>query len=153
MALLDYDPETGLFRWRAPRSTRKTGQPAGWPRSRGYIGICIDGKTFDAHRLAVLYQTGAWPSDDIDHINGDKSDNRWQNLRPATRAQNHANKTVRKDNKLGVKGVYRNERGGYRASIQVKGKVIYLGSFATIEDAAKAYAERAAIEYGEFARW
>ena len=83
--MLHYDPETGVF-------TRLwTGNVTGCPDAKGYLRIAADGRSYRAHRLAVLYMTGAWPSEQIDHINQVRTDNRWSNLRPATNGENGAN--------------------------------------------------------------
>jgi hypothetical protein len=94
--------------------------------------------------------TGEWPSE-IDHINLDKADNRWTNLRLATRRLNNAN--TRPRGALGVKGVsWNEERKKYVAQIRVNGKQTGLGRFDTIEEAKAAYDAAAQLEFGEFAR-
>ena len=88
-----YDPETGEFRWILPRKKVTVGAVAGTLSKRGYIDICSDVRVYKAHRLAWLYVHGAWPEALIDHINGDKADNRLANLRPATKSENGAHRT------------------------------------------------------------
>ena len=88
---LSYDRETGLFIWRMARAD-KIGAIAGKREHHGYIQIVIDGRAYMAHRLAWLWQTGGWPLREIDHVNGHKDDNTWNNLREATRSQNCINK-------------------------------------------------------------
>ena len=92
-AVLDYDPKTGLFHWRIDRGGRKAriGALAGSFDATGYIQIMIDGKNYKAHRLAWLYVTGNWPIGDIDHLNGERANNRWSNLREATKSINQQN--------------------------------------------------------------
>jgi hypothetical protein len=90
--------------------------------------------------------TGEWPKHTIDHINGDPSDDRWCNLREATPAQQNGNMPCW--SRLGVKGVTRHWSGRYMARIKKR----YIGMYDTLDDAARAYAEAAAREYGEFAR-
>jgi hypothetical protein len=81
-----------------------------------------------AHRVAWLYMTGEWPSECVDHINGDKLDNRWCNLRAATHTQNNQS-SFDKKNSLGLRGVTKHFRGGFRATIKVSGKQRSLGYF------------------------
>ena len=89
--LLRYDPETGVFTWRATGKGRRLNRQAGTVQATGYLTITIDWRIHLAHRLAFLYVVGDWPPNEIDHIDGDQSNNRWCNLRPATRSQNMAN--------------------------------------------------------------
>lgn len=160
--LLDYDPETGIFTWKSGRSNKsKDGRglwrsEAGWVTLKGYIAIEINGRQCMAHRLAWLYIHGMAPYLQIDHVNLDKADNRISNLRLATQSQNQHNTTVRRTNKLGVKGVYlkRFESGNvaYATKICVNRKVIHIGYFSSIEEAKAAY-DKASLELrGEFSR-
>jgi hypothetical protein len=155
-AVLHYDPETGLWTWLVSRGPIRQGSPAGTIHkgkrsSTAYLRIKIEGRSYLAHRLAVLYMTGEWPKNQPDHRNTDGLDNRWENLRDSTQSQNQANRPARKDNRCGIKGVsFFN--GYYHAEIQCDGKRIGLGYFKEAEPAALAY-ERAAKElFGEFAR-
>ncbi len=145
-----YDPMTGSFHFRGGLKDGKIGGRA--DGGKGYWRISISGKNYAAHRLAWLYVHGRWPSDQIDHINGDKSDNRIANLREASASQNTMNQGLRKDNSTGFKGVYEDKRTGrFRARITVGGKPKNLGFYATVEDAAAA--RRSAKHLcGEFAR-
>lgn len=110
-SLLDYDPETGEFSWKyrenAHKSwnTRFAGKPAGYITVIGYVRLCIEGKRYPAHRLSYLWMTGKEPPDLIDHINGNKADNRWLNLRSATKSENNRNAKLRQDNTSGVPGI------------------------------------------------
>jgi hypothetical protein len=132
---LDYDPETGLFTWRAGS---RGGLVAGSDRN-GYVRIKVAGETHYAHRLAILYQGGSWPSGEVDHINRQRADNRICNLRDVSRRLNQHNRAeAPKNSKSGVLGVYMN-RGRYRAQIKVGGEVNYLGSFGSVEAAHAAY--------------
>ena len=83
--LLNYDPATGVFTWLVSRGRVKASSVAGHVHSRGYIVIMVDGRRHLAHRLAFVYMTGTFPDDQVDHINEIKADNRWINLREATR--------------------------------------------------------------------
>lgn len=151
--LLDYDPETGLFRWKNPTSVRvKVGDVADTLNSEGYLRVGIDGKRYRAHRLAHLYMTGEFPENDVDHINGIRTDNRWSNLRPATRSQNLMNHPRKSNNTSGVKGVYWYERDGkWEVSITVSYKRYYLGRFDTLAEAAACRQGAAALVFGEYA--
>lgn len=100
---LSYDPDTGVF------THRKTGKQAGTEDSDGYIRIGLNRKTQAAHRLAFLYMTGDWPTKDVDHMNGVRSANRWDNLREATRQENNADRTRLKNNNSGTKNVFWHE--------------------------------------------
>lgn len=153
--VLSYNPETGAFTNRVTRSPRAIkGSVAGCTRkSDGYIKISIDRKDYRAHILAYLYMTGEWPVDQIDHVNRDRVDNRWENLRDATNSQNQANAGIRRDNTSGAKGVYWDRaREKWAVQINVKGTHIYLGRFTDVEDAAAAYAVAADRYFGEYAR-
>ena len=148
--LLYYDPETGIFTWLVNKGSALCGEPAG-RKTTYYVQIKVDRKPYMAHRLAWFYMTGNWPENQIDHIDRQKSNNKFSNLREATGSQNRANCGALSNNKLGVKGVFI-DQGRYRASIQLNRKRIFLGPFDTIEKATTAY-ENAALEiHGEFAR-
>jgi hypothetical protein len=150
-ALLSYDPDTGIFTWIKSRRGHRAGRVAGSRMLIGYRAIGIDGVKYYAHRLAVLHQTGRWHEAQVDHINGDRVDNRWCNLRGATNSQNAANTPPRSNNTLGLKGVSRNGKG-WRARIVQSGREIHLGTFASPEEASAAYAGAAAELHGGFAR-
>jgi hypothetical protein len=103
--------------------------------------------------LIWLYMTGEWPSDDIDHRDRDGLNNRWANLREATRSQNLANRCAQVNNAIGVKGVcLERATGRYLAYIKVAGRTIALGRFGTAEEASRAYMAAALQHFGEFAR-
>jgi hypothetical protein len=150
--LLHYDPDTGVFTWRSAHSRRvKPGMRAGGLDSRGYIQVRVDGPKRLAHRLAWLYVTGEAPTNHIDHIDLDKTNNAWSNLRMASRRGNSANKRVRADSSSGIKCV-QERNGKFRADIGFKGKRIYLGTFVTKEEASAAYFAAAQKFFGEFSR-
>lgn len=147
--LLHYNPETGRFTWLELRGRRR--RAAGYVNSWGYRVIMIDGRNYRANRLAWLYVRGELPADEIDHINMVRDDDRFTNLRPATRTLNNANRKPYRNNSSGFKGVVR--RGNrWRAEIRLNRKSIHLGCFATPETAHAAYAAAAEKLFGEFAR-
>ena len=148
-----YDLATGDFFWRKNHYRAKMGQLAGFRRKDGYLLITINQQTYRAHRLAWLYVYGEHPKGEIDHINGDPSDNRIVNLRVATRSQNTANirKKCNSGNKL--KGVTPARDGvRYKAQIRINGKNTYLGTYSNEEEAHAAYMLAARAEFGAFAR-
>lgn len=158
--LLHYDPITGKFRWR-PRSDRSkgwnrkhAGKLAGWVTgdTHGYERIAIDGSHHYAHRLAVLYMTGKWPKDEVDHINRVRDDNRWGNLREASKSENGRNTGLRKTNTSGIKGVsWDRSRGKWLATICVGRVQTALGRFDTKEEAIAARRAAEARLHGDFA--
>mgnify|MGYP000550119348 CR=1 FL=1 len=152
--VLSYDPETGDFRWRVTRGRSAAGCIAGCIYRKVYVTIKIDGVMHQAHRLAWLYQTGRLPAGEIDHEDRDGTNNRFLNLREASRSQNGANRGVHRNNKVGIKGVKLmpgNLSKPYSARIQVNGRGIHLGVFPTAEQAGAAYQAAAKQYYGEFA--
>jgi hypothetical protein len=144
---LSYDQETGIFRWLLPNSNRlKAGDIAG-SISYGYLTIRINGLLYRCHRLAWLYVYGVWPSGQLDHKNLNRSDNRINNLRVATNAQNIINSPAR--NQSGLKGVWKLKDGRFKTMCAGK----HLGSFRTAEEASAAYLAYTQNRYGkEFAR-
>src|ERR1019366_3934979 len=109
--VLRYVPETGLFTWLMKRGSRAAGSVAGTLRSDGYIQIRLDGDAYLGHRLAWFYQTGSWPTPECDHQDLDKTNNRWTNLREATKSQNKANVNRPISNTSGAKGVCWHKKG------------------------------------------
>lgn len=138
--LLDYDPMTGIFRWRKNRSRGvKAGDIAGSTYGAGYWRLSIDDQRIKARRLAWFYVYGVWPTLDIDHHNGDKMDNRIANLREATVQQNKQNThRANRNNQSGFLGV---SPAGHKwqAMIFHDAKAHYLGRFDTPEQASVAY--------------
>lgn len=154
--LLDYDPETGVFTWRDHRSSRvRAGDVAGHVGRNGYRRIKIGGVHYLAHRLAWLYMTGGWPPEEVDHRNGCKDDNRFDNLRCASSSQNKWNKGANITNPLGLRGVTHVKRGlskPYRAVIKVGEQSRHLGYFETAEEAHEAYLAEAIRHHGDFVK-
>jgi len=138
--LLHYDPETGIFTWKVRTSRSvKVGDVAGCPNGDGYLQVWIQSRLYKAHRLAWLYTYGEWPTDQIDHINRIRTDNRISNLREATNKQNHQNKSKPSNNTSGHPGVSWYKRDSkWKAKITHNQKHIHLGYFATIEEALSA---------------
>lgn len=152
--VLDYDAEVGVFLWLVkPSIGVNIGDVAGAITSEGYVTISYKRKAHKGHRLAWLYVYGALPPM-IDHINGNRADNRISNLRIATNSQNLMNSKVRCQNKTGLKGVSERNWPGKRfcASIVVDGKPRSLGVYATAEEASAAYSRAAHEHFGEYAR-
>lgn len=152
---LDYDPDTGIFRWKRKvmcfGGGRMPGDIAGTPKD-GYRQIKLFGKIYREHHLAWLFMTGGWPPTgvDIDHKNRVRSDNRWTNLRLATRGQNNVNTGKRRPSKSGHRGVHPNRDNGWFARIAVDKKVIHLGCFDTLEDAIEARRRAEQTHYKQF---
>jgi hypothetical protein len=143
-AAVNYEPETGLFS-RAGKHVRLR------KHNQGYLIVSVLGCALLAHRLAWFWMTGEWP-EQIDHRNGSRDDNRWENLRQSDHSTNGMNSRLRSHSTLGVKGVARqSESKTFCARITVKGKRRNLGSFRTIEEASAAYKRAAKELHGDFA--
>ncbi len=169
--LLDYFPDTGEFRWRrrdvrwfsgtmstparsaAIWNARYAGTVAGCEDGQGYIYIGLFCHRFRAHRLAFAHMTGEWPRNDIDHVNLNRADNSWRNLRAADDSQNRANCSRPANNSSGFKGVVWDlETKRWLAAITVKRKRVYLGRYDSIDEAADAYRRASLLYFGEFSR-
>lgn len=152
--IISYDPESGVFTWKIDKGNRaKAGSRAGATANNGYCRIKIDGHLYQAHRLAWIFINNTAPPKEIDHINGDKLDNRAVNLRSATRGGNCQNTRIRKDNLSGARGVSWNSRTGkWRARCSVEKREHLIGSFNTKDEAARAYEAFARDAFGEFYR-
>lgn len=139
--LLHYDRRTGEFFWLAPRRGVRPGK-TGNVRPDGYIRIGIDGVSYLAHRLAWLYVTGAWPSIDVDHWDGDHGNNKFDNLRDVSQKTNVQNvrKATKRNHSSGLLGVSFHARDGlWRARIRADGRDRTIGYFKTPEAAHAAY--------------
>ena len=142
--LFDYDPVTGVI-------TVKFGACKGRPARigvRGYVEVKVDDIGYSGHRIAWLIQTGSWPNGLIDHINRDRADNRWENLREANKSINGQNAPATSSS--GFKGVTRYHRR-FKAAIRIGGRTVLLGSFPTAQEAAAAYDAAALKTYGPHA--
>lgn len=152
--ILRYEPKSGKFiRIKKTGKKGRLGQPVGSLKPHGYVSIQILGIRYYAHHLAWLYMTGEWPRE-IDHKNGIRSDNRWTNLRQATRFFNNGNRKKHRGPlpKGVIKVVNRGGSVSYFGRITVRGKQIYLGARATPQEAHDSYVAAAKKYYGQFAR-
>jgi hypothetical protein len=169
--LLDYDPETGILTWK-PRTAemfeaderrsaehRCNNWNSLYAGKRAFSGITNFGyckgdifkNRYLAHRIIFVMQTGRPPTADIDHINGNRSDNRWVNLRPASRSQNNKNRSSSLKASSQFMGVSVT-RDRWHASIKVDGRKHCIGNFLDETEAARAYDAAAVKHHGEFAR-
>jgi len=148
--LFIYKPDTGKLVWRVkPSIGVKAGQEAGWLTATGYLRVRLRGTNYPVHRLAWLITFGEWPVSTVDHINGMRDDNRLENLRLATRAQQNMN-MARRTGKPLPKGVKRQHRR-FAAKITVSGRKIFIGQYPTPEEAHAAYMAAARRYFGDFA--
>jgi HNH endonuclease len=139
--LLSYDPETGLLLRNTNRGSRPAGSVAGNTCADGRVQVYIDNVNYKAHRLIWLLVTGAWPTYDVDHIDGNPSNNRWSNLRDVPHAINLENRRgPTRHNPHKLLGVTKN-RDGFGAQIKVDGKRLWLGTYATPQEAHSVYLE------------
>lgn len=145
--LLTYTPETGEFTWNNTGSGRRY-KEAGSIKHDGYARITIDYIEYSSHHLAWLYMTGEFPQIDIDHIDRNKANNRWENLRLATKSQNQAN-WLNDRGITGYRGIQRSGRK-WQAKIKVNGITICLGSFEDPTHAEQVYLEAREKYFGEF---
>ena len=150
--LLDYDPKTGVFRWREQRGRVKAGDIAGTCSHDG-VGIRINGRRYPASHLAVLWMTGKLPPAEINHRDGDNINNRWANLRSIDRSQKLYNRGKQQNNSVGLKGVtFHKGRGKFLAQIQAAGVRHFLGYFANAEQAFRAYCRAVRQMHGKYMR-
>lgn len=140
---LSYSPETGKFTWlKRPSNRVKVGDIAGTKMTLGCISISIKNQSFTGHRLAWYYMTGDIPDKEIDHINMVRDDNRWENLRIATKKQNTENRVIISSNTSGFTGVYWvGKYGKWLAKIVHNQKQYHIGYFDNKIDAARARAK------------
>jgi hypothetical protein len=151
---LEYNRETGIITWKKPRTSNvKLGSEAGCRKSV-YVMIKIGGHQLYAHVVAWFLATGSWPDNEIDHRNLIKHDNRFENLRQSTRAQNSCNRKAFSKTGAGLKGAYTHEsmNGKWFGQIVVEGRQIHLGRFDTEQEAHEAYISASKKYHGEFSR-
>jgi hypothetical protein len=124
-------------------------------KSDGYVYTAVEGRQYLVHRLAVLYVTGEWPKNEVDHRNGIRHDNRYSNLRQVTVNQNRQNSLGQRKRKGPYPGVYEVERAKtankFVAQIKKDGKVHYLGTFDSDSDARKARVKAEVRMFGAYA--
>lgn len=152
--LFTYIPETGHFIWNSDRGcNRVKGKIAGTPDKDGYILLSVNRKLEKAHRMAFLYMLGHLPKQQVDHINGIKYDNRWENLREASNRQNMQNSKGKVYSEIGIKGIQeRRIKGGisYSCRIRIEGAVL-CKSFRDLEIAKQWLSNTRKQYHGEFA--
>lgn len=162
---LEYNFMTGALTWRErPQwhfqdqrswniwNTKFAFRQAGGHNGAGYLLVAIKNVKFMAHRIIWAMATGVDPTQQIDHRNECKDDNRWSNLRDATSSQNRCNRGSQANNKSGYKGVRFDRRyKNFNSSIRTNNKRKHLGCFATAEEAYKAYCDVVEAFHGEFA--
>ncbi len=142
LKLYSYNESTGILK-RVDESV--TGQ---YVSKNGYIRVRYKRKSCAAHRVIWFYKTGAWPDCDIDHIDHDRQNNKWENLRLVSRTDNMRNATQSKANRSGFTGVgWCKQQGQWRSQIMVNGKSIKLGRFDNLEEAIRAR-KSANVKYG-----
>jgi len=148
-----YDQDTGLLFWIKDYARQLGGNRAGRVNTLGYVVVHFEKKYWLGHRLAWYLATGNHPKYQIDHINGDRADNRLINLREASHGENNRNRGAHKDNVSGFKGVaYMKRDGRYKARINVNKVCINLGHYDTAEEAHEAYMKAARELHGQFAK-
>ena len=152
--LLSYDPDTGYFTWNVNRQGRgaRVGGRAGCVHATGYRVIRIDGHLEYEHRLAFIFVEGAIPPNEVDHINRVRDDNRWSNIRHATRSENQQNTGLRSSNSSGIRGVYWHRASGkWMAYARYEGRMHSLGYFNCKHQAGEVAARFRSEKLGEAA--
>lgn len=160
--LLAYDKQSGVLIWKVkPVKSRSDvgfnnkvgGKTANTVGRSGYLVVGIEKKYYLSHRIIWKLMTGADPVDQVDHVDGNRLNNRWSNLRAAANGQNIQNSRIRKDNVSGVKGVHWDaHRKKWRAVITVNGYQRRVGRFSDLKEAEAAMTVARAKDHGEFAR-
>lgn len=147
-AALSYDKASGVLTWKRDRGGVKAGAVAGFPAAKGYVQVGFAGTQWGAHALAFVIVRGRWPKHHLDHIDGDGTNNRWENLREATAAQNGRNRKGANANNAstGVRGVYRTRAGKFQAFLN-----LHVGTFKTVVAASRAIERVRAVHHGAFA--
>lgn len=157
-SVLGYNPKTGIFIWKKCAGEKRDvkrylGNIAGGKDNLGRLTVTLKGRGYRLHRLAWLYVYGKWPSNHIDHINMNQSDNRICNLRDVSRSQNQCNRCVQSNNTSGYKGVsFSKLHKRWESYIKINRKRKFLGLFNDPKLAHAAYCRAAKKYHGEFAR-
>lgn len=151
---LKYDPDTGHFYWIVAKGSRSLSEPIGHRNTDEYLKVRYQGKGYLLHRLAFAFMGKDVPWC-VDHINGDKKDNRWCNLRGATYPQNTVNSNLRSDNTQNYRGIVNHKQcNGWTAQgSDENGKRVHLGVFTSKDEAALAYNYHAKKVYGPYAKF
>ncbi len=146
-----YDPDTGVITALSNRGRVRKGMELGSKTVAGYLTVSLNGKSYLCHRLAFFLINDAWPVNDVDHINGDRSDNRWCNLRQATRQQNLFNKLGNKAKTL-PRNVYPHKSGRFRVKMKIDGLTRHFGYYSSVEEAADKANQIRKLFHGEYAK-
>lgn len=152
-SLFDYEPDTGLLRWKVSPSTKtKIGAVAGTKTPAGYVRVMYQQQSYMAHCVALTIVHGRWPDAEVDHRDRVRGNNRFDNLRVAGHLNNARNQSTPRNNTSGVKGVhFRKQRGKWQAVVKTLGHAYYFGLHDTKEAAAAARREGARSLFGEYA--
>ena len=134
MRVFGYEPKTGEFLYRNKSYSGDANQVAGYSHCEGYLSVAIGRKEYLVHRIIWLMQTGSWP-DEVDHINHNRQDNRWVNLRSVFPQDQQKNMRLRRNNRSGVQGVRVLPSGKFCAYIMVNRVQLALGSYDLLDDA------------------
>lgn len=150
--LFDYEELTGRLIWKNTLCRSMTpGREAKRLNNRGYYAVMIGRKNYSVHRVVFYMKTGRVPKL-VDHINNNRTDNRWINLREVSDCENAHNTMIRSDNKSGVKGVsWDKRRGNWKAEIQAFGKRVFIGSFNDLKEADRVMKEARQRMHGQYA--
>jgi len=151
--LVNYDKDTGIFTWKKRTSNRvKVGDAIGNLHNCGYVEMSVGGKRYLAHRIAWLYMYGYIPQL-IDHIDGNKQNNKICNLREATYQSNVYNSKIRSDNKSGVRCVsWNKKRNSWEVRLKIDGKLKHYGDYKDLSDAKKVADKIRSESHKEFYR-
>lgn len=151
--LFTLDAESGVLYRKVRTSNRiRVGDVVGSPTSNGYLAVCVDGKRFLVHRVVFAIHYGRWPLG-VDHVNGNRTDNRPKNLREANHSQNALNAAAHCDSSSGVKGVsWFAQTRKWQAKSSIGGRQKHIGFFDDIKDAESAVKAFREKHHGEFSR-